>query len=138
MIEIGVVAVLFLLSIAANAILTKYSTSMVLGLNISLFRSGVIVAVRSFAALLSGYSVGYAIRLGLAQEQQANTNIQIAGMVLVSLFSFLVYWILLGKLSGSRIPLVGIAKTIAAETLLLLVSSAGVAIVLSILFAFFG
>lgn len=138
MIEIGVVAVLFLLSIAANAILTKYSTSMVLGLNISLFRSSVIVAVRSFAALLSGYSVGYAIRLGLAQEQQANTNIQIAGMVLVSLFSFLVYWILLGKLSGSRISLVGITKTIAAETLLLLVSSAGVAIVLSILFAFFG
>lgn len=136
--EIGVVAVLFLLSIAANAILTKYSTSIVLGINISLFKSSIIVAVRSFAALLSGYSVGYAIRLGLAQEQQANTNIQIACMVLVSLFSFLAYWILLGKLSGSRISLVGITKTIAAETLFLLVSSVGVAIVLSILFAFFG
>ncbi|MCG8061004.1 MAG: hypothetical protein N0E38_14420 [Candidatus Thiodiazotropha endolucinida] len=97
MVEIGVVSILFLLSLAANALITRWSAKKVLGLEVSLVRSGLIVAGRSLAALLAGFAVGYAIRLGL-QGNVAHKAVQLAGMAMVALLSFFAYWALLGKM----------------------------------------
>ena len=135
--EIGVVSVLFLLSLGANALITRWSTRRVLGLDVSLLKSGTIVLGRSFAALLAGFAVGYAIRLGLQGGEIAHKVIQISGMGLVAVLSFLVYWVLLGKMTSTSISLWGMTKTVAAESVMLIVGSVGVAIVLSVLFYLF-
>lgn len=133
MVEIGVVSILFLLSLAANALITKWSAKKVLGLEVSLVRSGLIVAGRSFAALLAGFAVGYAIRLGL-QGDVAHKAVQLAGMAVVALLSFFAYWALLGKMTNASISFWGMTKTVATETVMLLVAAFGIAIVLSFIF----
>lgn len=133
MVEIGVVSILFLLSLAANALITRWSAKKVLGLEVSLVRSGLIVAGRSLAALLAGFAVGYAIRLGL-QGDVAHKALQLAGMVVVALLSFFAYWVLLGKMTNTSISFWGMTKTVATETVMLLVAAFGIAIVLSFIF----
>lgn len=133
MVEIGVVSILFLLSLAANALITRWSAKKVLGLEVSLVRSGLIVAGRSLAALLAGFAVGYAIRLGL-QGDVAHKAVQLAGMVVVALLSFFAYWALLGKMTNTSISFWGMTKTVATETVMLLVAAFGIAIVLSFIF----
>ncbi|MCG7883721.1 MAG: hypothetical protein AB2669_07235 [Candidatus Thiodiazotropha endolucinida] len=133
MVEIGVVSILFLLSLAANALITRWSAKKVLGLEVSLVRSGLIVAGRSLAALLAGFAVGYAIRLGL-QGNVAHKAVQLAGMAMVALLSFFAYWALLGKMTNTSISFWGMTKTVATETVMLLVAAFGIAIVLSFIF----
>lgn len=133
MVEIGVVSILFLLSLAANALITRWSAKKVLGLEVSLVRSGLIVAGRSLAALLAGFAVGYAIRLGL-QGDVAHKAVQLAGMAMVALLSFFAYWALLGKMTNTSISFWGMTKTVATETVMLLVAAFGIAIVLSFIF----
>lgn len=133
MVEIGVVSILFLLSLAANALITRWSAKKVLGLEVSLVRSGLIVAGRSLAALLAGFAVGYGIRLGL-QGDVAHKAVQLAGMVVVALLSFFAYWALLGKMTNTSISFWGMTKTVATETVMLLVAAFGIAIILSFIF----
>ncbi|MBL4607585.1 MAG: hypothetical protein JKY01_07130 [Pseudomonadales bacterium] len=134
--EIGVVGILFVLSLAANATITRWSTKRVLGLEVSLVKSWLIVSGRSFAALLAGFAIGYAVRLGL-QGDAPYKAIQLSGMVLVSCLSFLAYWVLLGKMTNTSISLWGMTKTVAAETVMLVICVVGISIVLSIIFYIF-
>ena len=134
--EIGVVGILFVLSLAANATITRWSTKRVLGLEVSLVKSWLIVSGRSFAALLAGFAIGYAVRLGL-QGDVPYKAIQLSGMVLVSCLSFLAYWVLLGKMTNTSISLWGMTKTVAAETVMLVICVVGISIVLSIIFYIF-
>ncbi len=134
--EIGVVGILFILSLAANAIITRWSTKRVLGLEVSLVKSWLIVSGRSFAALLAGFAIGYAVRLEL-QGDVAYKAVQLSGMILVSCLSFLAYWVLLGKMTNTSISLWGMTKTVAAETVMLVISVVGISIVLSVIFYIF-
>lgn len=133
MVEIGVVSILFLLSLAANALMTRWSAKKVLGLEVSLFRSGLIVAGRSLAALLAGFAAGYVIRLGL-QGDVAHKAVQLSCMVVVALLSFFAYWALLGKMTNTSISFWGMTKTVVTETVMLLVIAFGIAIILSFTF----
>ena len=134
--EIGVVGILFVISLAANAIITRWSTKRVLGLEVSLVKSWLVVSGRSFAALLAGFAIGYAVRLEL-QGNASYKVIQLSGMLLVSCLSFLAYWVLLGKMTNTSISLWGMTKTVAAETVMLVISVVGISIVLSIIFYIF-
>ncbi|MFC1337330.1 MAG: hypothetical protein G8D91_21915 [gamma proteobacterium symbiont of Clathrolucina costata] len=137
--EISFVGMLFLLSLAANAIITRWSTKRVLGLDVSLVKSGVIVVGRSLAALLGGFAVGYAIKVGLLQGdvEVANKAIQLTGMAAVAALSFLAYWVLLGKMTNTSISLWGMTKTVATESVMLIVASVGIAIILSVVMVTF-
>lgn len=134
--EILVLSVLFLVSLAANALVTRWSTKRVLGINLSVIKSGIIVLLRSLAALLAGFAVGYAIRVGSSGDI-ADKGIQVVGMALVSLFSFLAYWVLLGRFTKSSISLWGMTKTVGTETALLVLASLGIALVVSVVFVVF-
>lgn len=136
MTEIGIVGILFIVSLAANALITQWSAKRVLGIDVSIVHSGVIVMGRTLAALLGGFAVGYAIRLGF-QGDTGNKAIQIAGMGAVAVLSFIAYWALLGKITKTSISLWGMTKTVATETALLVVSVIGIAIVLSTVFTLF-
>lgn len=138
MIEIGLIAILFVLSLAANAIIARWSAKKVLGLDVSLVRSMSIVAGRSFAALLAGFAIGYAIRLGLAEDSgTAQNTVQMIGVGAVALLSFLAYWLLLGKMTGTNISLVGMTKTVAVETGMLFACAFAIAIIMSTMFVLF-
>jgi len=133
MTEIGIVGGLFLISLVANAAITRWSTKRVLGINVSFIRSSLIVAGRSLAALLAGFSIGYVIRVGL-QDETPDKVVMLSSMTIVSLLSFFAYWLLLGKMTNTSISLWGMTKTVAAETVMLIVVSSGIAIVLSFIF----
>jgi len=68
MTEIGVLTLLFLLSFAANTFITLWSTKKVLGIEVSLVQSGLIVLGRFFA----GFAVGYAIRIAWKNDSQSH------------------------------------------------------------------
>ena len=61
MVEIGVLSILFVLSLTANALATKWPTKRGLGLEVSLVKSGLNTVGRCLAALLAGFAIGYAI-----------------------------------------------------------------------------
>lgn len=134
---IAIVGILFLVSLVVNAIIARWSANKVLGVKISLLRSGLAVGGRSLAALLGGFAVGYAIKVG-AQGDAPHKMIQIVGMLCVTGLSFLAYWVLLGKITNTSISLWGMTKTVATETLLLIVSAFGIALLLSAIFYLFG
>ena len=141
MTEVGVIALLFVLSLAANALITRWSTKRVLGLDVSMVKAGLIVTVRSLAALLAGFSIGYGINIGLIHNPEGQGQdaryAQMGAMALVACLSFLAYWAMLGKLTNSRISFWGMTKTVATETTLLVASVVGVSVVLSTVFYFF-
>lgn len=138
MIEIGLVTLLFVLSVIANSIITRWSTKRVLGLNISVLSSYLIVLGRSLAALLAGLAIGYAVRIGfLGDSKESFDYLKIASMLLIACLSFFAYWFLLGKVSKTSISLWSMTKTVTAETGLLIVSVVGVSIVLSTVFFLF-
>jgi len=128
--EIVILSVLFLVSLGVNALITRWSAKRVLGLDISVIKSGIVVLLRSLSALLAGFAVGYAIRLG-SNGEMADKGIQVVGMGIVSLLSFLAYWVLLGRLTKSSITLWGMTKTVGTETALLIVAAVGIAVVVS-------
>ncbi len=138
MIEIVALALLFVLSLMANAVIIKWSTKRVLGLDISVMSSYLVVMGRSLAALLAGFAIGYAVRLGLLTENNDQIEyVKIAAMLLVACLSFLAYWILLGKASKTSISFWGVTKTVATETVMLAISVVGVSVVLSTVFFLF-
>jgi len=133
--EISIVGVLFLLSLVANAVITRWSTKRVLGLEVSLVKSSVIVVGRSLAAMLGGFAIGYGIKVGLLEGGEVNHKfIQLSGMAVVVVLSFVAYWVLLGKMTNTSISFWGMTKTVATETIMLVVVSVGIAIVLSVVF----
>lgn len=139
---IGAIGALFVLSMAANVFITRWSAKRILGLDVPVVKSGLIVLGRSLAALLAGFAVGYAIRLGFASDGVGEgtvvaRTIQMSGMMLVACLSFLAYWLLLGKMTNTQISLWGMTKTVAAESTMLVISVVGVSLVLSTLFVLF-
>ena len=134
MAEIGVVGILFLLSLVANALVTRWSAKRVLGIEVSLLKSGLIVTGRSLAALLAGFAIGYIIRLSIQSGDNSHQAVQIMGMGIVALLSFGAYWALLGKITNTSISLWGMTKTVATETVMLVVTAFGIAIILSTIF----
>lgn len=134
--EVLGLAVLFLISLGVNALMTQWSAKRVLGIQISVLKSGIVVLLRSLAALLAGFAVGYVIRIGLHGEI-ADKGIQVAGMVVVSILSFLAYWVLLGRFTKSSITLWGMTKTVGAETAMLSLAAVGIAVVVSTVFFVF-
>lgn len=138
LIEIISIAVLFVISLVANAIITKWSAKRVLGLDLTNFSASLVVIGRSLAALLAGFSIGYAIRLGFLPEVEGDLEyIKLAMMLFVACLSFLAYWALLGRVSKTRISFLGMAKTVATETVMLVVSVVGVSLVISSAFFLF-
>lgn len=138
MVEIVAIALLFVLSLMANAVITRWSTKRVLGLDMTVMSSYLVVVGRSLAALLAGFAIGYAVRLGFLTENNGQIEyVKMAAMLLVACLSFLAYWVLLGKVSNTSISLWGMTKTVATETGMLAVSVVGVSIVLSAVFFLF-
>lgn len=138
MVEIVAIALLFVLSLMANAVITRWSTKRILGLDMSVMSSYLVVVGRSLAALLAGFAIGYAVRLGFLTENNGQIEyVKMAAMLLVACLSFLAYWVLLGKVSKTSISLWGMTKTVATETGMLAVSVVGVSIVLSTVFFLF-
>ena len=136
--EISIVGALFLLSLVANAIITRWSTKRVLGLEVSLVKSSVIIVGRSLAAMLGGFAIGYGIKVGLLEGEEIDHKfIQLSGMVTVALLSFIAYWVLLGKMTNTSISFWGMTKTVVTETTMLIIVSIGIAIVLSTIFFLF-
>ena len=132
------IGVLFMLSLAVNTVITRWSTKRVLGIDVSYFNSGIAVTGRSLPGLLAGFALGYAVRIGLQGDAATiDGALQIGAMVIISIFSFLVYWVLLGKLTGKEISLWGITKTAATETVVMIGSVFVIGIVLSVTFYFF-
>ena len=136
MFEIITIAVLFVISMLLNAVITKWSTKRVLGMEVSWLKSTLIVTGRSLCALLAGFVLGFAIRLGLTGELDQNV-LQITGMVIVAGLSFLAYWILLGKMTNTRISFWGMTKTVGTEAVMLSMTVIGISVVLSTLFYVF-
>ncbi len=136
MLEIIVIAVLFVVSMLVNAIITRWSTKRVLGIEVSWLKSTVIVIGRSFAALLAGFVIGYAVRLGLAGEINQNA-MKIAAMFVIASLSFLAYWVLLGKMTNTQISFWGMTKTVGTEAVMLSVTVIGISVVLSTVFFLF-
>lgn len=137
-VEIVAIALLFVLSLMANAVITRWSTKRVLGLDMTVMSSYLVVVGRSLAALLAGFAIGYAVRLGFLTENNGQIEyVKMAAMLLVACLSFLAYWVLLGKVSNTSISLWGMTKTVATETGMLAVSVVGVSIVLSAVFFLF-
>ena len=139
---IGAIAALFVLSMTVNVFITRWSAKRVLGLDVTVVKSGLIVLGRSLAALLAGFAVGYAIQLGFVPDGGGEgtvvaRNIQMSGLMLVACLSFLVYWLLLGKMTHTQISLWGMTKTVAAESTMLVISVVGVSLVLSTLLVLF-
>jgi hypothetical protein len=139
MLQIGVVAILFVLSMAANALITRWSARRVLGLDVSVVKSGIIVLGRSFAALLAGFAIGYIIRLvfvtnGMEEVAGLSMNLQIGALAMVAGLSFLAYWVLLERVTNTNISLWGMTKTVATESVVLGVSVVGVSVILSAVF----
>ena len=135
--EIIFIAVLFVLSMLLNAMITRWSAKRVLGIEVSWLKSTLIITGRSLCALLAGFVVGFAIRLGLTGELDQNI-LQIIGMVIVAGLSFLAYWILLGKMTNTRITFWGMTKTVGTEAVMLSVTVLGISVVLSTVFYMFG
>lgn len=136
MIEISVVGSLFLISLAANALVTRWSARKVLGIEVSIVKSISIVVVRSLAALLAGFSVGYGIRLFL-QGEIIQQSVQIIGVSIVAVLSFIIYWALLGKMTNTSISFLGMTKTVLTESVMLFGVAVGIAIFLSLSFYVF-
>lgn len=134
--EILVVAVLFIVSIGFNALIARYSTKKVLGIEMSFFKSSLVVIGRTLAALLAGFCVGYGVKVAFASEVDMKW-VQLTGLLLMTGLSFVAYWILLGKVTQTKIPFVGMAKTAIAETGLTIVSIIGVSVIISILLVLF-
>ena len=99
-------------------------------------KSTVIVIGRSFAALLAGFVIGYAVRLGLAGEINQNA-MKIAAMFVIASLSFLAYWVLLGKMTNTQISFWGMTKTVGTEAVMLSVTVIGISVVLSTVFFLF-
>lgn len=138
MVEIVAIALLFVLSLMANAVITRWSTKRVLGLDMTVMSSYLVVVGRSLAALLAGFAIGYAVRLGFLTENNGQIEyVKMAAMLLVACLSFLAYWVLLGKVSKKSISFWGMTKTVATETGMLAVSVVGVSVVLSTVFFLF-
>jgi len=134
--EILIIAALFIASLLLNALITRWSTKRILGIEVSWLKSTLIVAGRSLCALLAGFVLGFCIRLGLTGELDQNI-LQISAMVVVACLSFLAYWILLGKMTKTRISLWGMTKTVGTEAVMLSVTVIGISVVLSTVFYVF-
>jgi len=119
-----------------NALITKWSTKRVLGIEVSWLKSTVIVVGRSLAALLAGFVIGYAVRLGLTGEIDQNA-MKITAMFAVACMSFLAYWLLLGKITNTQISFWGMTKTVGTEAVMLSVTVIGISVVLSTVFYLF-
>lgn len=135
--EILLIGLLFIASMLGNTVVAKYSTNKVLGIDISYMRSGFIVLARFMASLLAGFACGYALKVGFGIEQVEHKNFQILGMVAIASLSFLVYWLLLGKLTKSKISLWGMTKTFLTETTIMGAVAVILAIILSTFFVVF-
>lgn len=126
-----VVGLLFVVSTVGSALLQKWSTRKVLGIDISIFKSSILVLGRSLAALFIGFAIGYLIRILRADLDP--DWIRLVGMGVVTVLSFLIYWILLGKLTKRQVSLVGMTKTVALEGVLLVCAVVAIALLLSLL-----
>jgi len=132
------IGVIFVLSLIANAYVAQWSTKKVMGIDISLVNSGLVVTGRTFASLLAGFAIGYAINIGLTgNADSVEGMIKIMAMSIVSIFSFLVYWALLGKFTKTKISLWGMTKTAATETVVMLSSVVVISLILSSLYFMF-
>lgn len=135
--EITIVCALFLVSLGANAFITRYSAQRILGVEISLLKSGVVVFGRTLAALLAGFCVGLGLKVGF----DANIDlkwVKLGALALMTSLSFIAYWFLLGKMSKTQISFWGMTKTAATETAIMIGAIIAIAFVLSILMLIFG
>lgn len=133
--ELLVISALFLVSLLSNALVAKWSTEKVLGVDVSIVKSLFLVGTRSLAGLLAGFAVGYTVSFIIQGDVQEDLLMFVA-MVIVSFLSFGVYWLLLGRLTGKKISFWAVTKTVAAETIYMVVFIIALAIFLSILFFF--
>jgi len=134
-----VVGFVFVFSLFVDSLLTRWASNKILGVKVTIVQSGVIVLGRSASALLAGFAIGVAISMAFGSKEVDVTTqvVQIGGMLIVALFSFLAYWALLGKFSGMKISAWGATKTIATENAVLFVCVLSIAIIFSIMFTFF-
>lgn len=135
--EILAVFALFIVSLTLNALVTKYSAKKILGIELSFFKSNLVVLGKSFAMLLAGFCVGYAIKIGFNGNTELK-SVKLIALSTVTLLSFLVYWYLLGRISETRISLWGMTKTVFTETTIMIGSIIGISLILAIFITIFG
>lgn len=133
MTEILIVAGLMVLSMVFNSMISRWSARRFIGIELSFMKANFLVLSRSLAALLAGFCVGYAIKLGFNSGEEMR-GVKIVGVLLMSLVSFFIYWGLMQKVSGKKIELLTMIKSVAAEAGVLIVSIVAISIVLSTIF----
>lgn len=125
-------------SLVLNALVTKWSTKRMLGLEVSVFKSVLVVATRSCAALLAGLAIGYLIKAGSSKENLPTDLVQIAGVIFVGALSFFVYWLTLGKVTGTKVHVWAMTKTVAVETGVMIAAVIALSLVISLVLVLAG
>lgn len=131
--EIVILCLLFSFSLLTNAVISKWSTRKFIGIELSLFKSGFLVLTRTLAALVAGFCIGYAVKVGFLGTGDFK-SLQIVGVLMVSLLSFFIYWILLQKVSGKKVQAIEMVKSVAAEAGVLAIGIIVLALILSTIF----
>lgn len=113
----GLPAILiFVVSLLVSAVLVRWSTRKALGIKLSFKRSIWLVLARTVVALIGGFALGNALRLANQEGLVEQKGVQIIVFCVIGMFSFLVYYFILGKISGQPVPLAGFAKSVGLET----------------------
>lgn len=130
--EIVVLCLLFGVSLSVNAVISKWSAKKFIGIELSVVRSAVLVTSRTLAALVAGFCLGYAIKIGIiGKEHTEFKTFKLIGVLVMSTVSFFVYWFLLQKIGGKKIQLSVMVKSVAFEAGILLGGIIGIALLLS-------
>lgn len=111
------VVFLFIVSLVVSTWLARWSNRRVLGVDPGWVKQGGLVLARTGAATIAGFALGKVISLGMQGQAVGLVEaVQYAGLGLAGVASFLLYWLLLGRVANKPIPFLGMLKAVTLES----------------------